>query len=141
MSTTHPPFIVSDQFGFILHQIAHRCDALFASAIHNGLTRPQVTTLATLLTNGPCSQNLLGRLVATDAATIKGIVQRLKQRGFVTTTADPADSRLRLISLTESGRATTEASIEILRGFPDIMLAALTLPERETLMSLMRRLV
>ena len=39
--------------------------------------------LAKLLEVGPCSQNHLGRLIYLDAATIKGVVDRLSARGFL----------------------------------------------------------
>ena len=49
-----------------------------------GLTQTQFAALAKLHEVGPCSQNQLGRLIYLDAATIKGVVDRLSARGFVT---------------------------------------------------------
>ena len=45
----------------------------------------QWAALAKLAEVGECSQNLLGRLVAMDVATIKGVVERLVRRGFAAT--------------------------------------------------------
>jgi DNA-binding MarR family transcriptional regulator len=53
-------------------------------------------------------QNQLGRRVATDSATITGIVNRLMQRGWVTSSAHAEDARLCLIELTDAGREVVE---------------------------------
>jgi DNA-binding MarR family transcriptional regulator len=49
------------------------------------------------------SQNHLGRLAAMDGATIKGVVDRLKQKKLLLTRSDPSDKRLSIISLTQDG--------------------------------------
>jgi MarR family protein len=45
--------------------------------------------------SGPRSQNQLGRLIYLDAATTKGAVDRLEDRGFVAVRADARDRRRR----------------------------------------------
>jgi len=59
--------------------------------------------LAKLYEVGPCSQNRLGRLTAMDAATIKGVIDRLTKRGFTEVRADLQDARL-LICLLYTSR-------------------------------------
>src|ERR1700685_364195 len=74
-------YILERQVGFILRQVSQRHAAIFAASIGDDLTPTQWATLAKLLERGPCSQNLLGRQTAMDAATIKGVVDRLSNGG------------------------------------------------------------
>ncbi len=60
--------------------------------------------MAKLAAEGTLSQNHLGRLVAMDAATTKGVVDRLLRKGFVETVPSPTDRRRLEISLTGAGR-------------------------------------
>ena len=57
---------------------------IFAAEMIEGLTPTQWAALAKLREVGDCSQNHLGRLTAMDAATIKGVIDRLTGRGFTT---------------------------------------------------------
>ena len=50
------------------------------------------------------SQNLLGRLVGMDKATMQGVVRRLKERRLVDSRPDPGDARRTLLSLTTDGQ-------------------------------------
>ena len=50
------------------------------------------------------SQNLLGRLVGMDKATMQGVVRRLKERQLVDSRPDPGDARRTLVSLTTEGQ-------------------------------------
>jgi hypothetical protein len=72
-----------------------RHTAIFTTRMVEGLTQTQFAALAKLAEAGPCSQNHLGRLIYLDAATIKGAVDRLGARGFLTALNDPNDRRRR----------------------------------------------
>ena len=89
------PYVLSEQVGFLLRVAMQRHTAIFMSRMIEGLTQTQFAALAKLLEAGPCSQNHLGRLIYLDAATIKGVVDRLLARGLVTTGHDPQDRRRR----------------------------------------------
>ena len=102
-----PPYSLSDQVGYNLRRANQRHVAIFARHVE-GLTPTQFATLARLFEQGGLSQNLLGRMTAMDSATIKGVVERLRAKGFVTSRADETDQRLRLVDLTEAGRAAFE---------------------------------
>jgi MarR family transcriptional regulator, lower aerobic nicotinate degradation pathway regulator len=94
---------LEEQVGYILRQAYQRHAAIFAERIPEQLTTTQFATLVRLDDVGPCSQNELGRLTAMDGATIKGVIDRLIQRGFIVATVDPEDGRLRMLALTSSG--------------------------------------
>ena len=48
-----------------------------------------------------------------DAATVKGVIDRLKARGLVELTKHEADKRRLLVSLTAEGRETVERLIPL----------------------------
>src|SRR5206468_11474424 len=75
-----PSYILDEQIGFILRQVWQRHSTIFARDIGINLTPTQWAALAKLAETGPCSQNLLGRLTSMDVATIKGVIDRLRQR-------------------------------------------------------------
>jgi MarR family transcriptional regulator, lower aerobic nicotinate degradation pathway regulator len=101
-------YILDDQVGFIMRQAQQRHTNIFASLMIEELTPTQWAVLAKLKECGPCSQNLLGRHTAMDAATIKGVIDRLTKRGITTTASDPADGRRLLVALTPEGIAIWE---------------------------------
>ena len=83
---------LQDQVGFILRRAHQRHVAIFASHIGD-LTPPQFAALAKLRDVGETSQNQLGVLIAMDAATVKGVIDRLKLRGFVDLGKHEGDKR------------------------------------------------
>jgi len=101
--------VLDEQVGFLLRVAMQRHTSIFTARMPEALTQTQFAALAKLCEVGPCSQNHLGRLIYLDAATIKGVVDRLGVRGFVTALADPTDRRRRAVALTERGRKVTEA--------------------------------
>jgi MarR family transcriptional regulator, lower aerobic nicotinate degradation pathway regulator len=92
------------QAGFLLRRATQRHLAIFAGLIPV-LTPTQFAALARLAELGPTSQNALGRATAMDAATIKGVIDRLRQRGLVASTRDPDDQRRIHVAATPAGLA------------------------------------
>ncbi len=101
-----------------------RHTSIFTSRMIEGLTQTQFAALAKLYEVGPCSQNYLGRLIYLDAATIKGVVDRLHLRGLVTALSDPKDRRRRAVALTDRGRRATEAAMQVAAGITAATLTA-----------------
>jgi len=132
-------YALDDQIGFILRKVGQRHTAIFAAAFPD-LTAPQWATLAKLYESGPTSQNQLGRLVALDAATIKGVVDRLGARGLTETAPDPADARRVVVTLTEAGRVEAERGFPIAAAVTAETLAPLSAEERSQLVRLLRML-
>jgi len=96
---------LDEQVGYLLRQASQRHAALFQSCIPHRLTPTQFAALIRLAETGPCSQNQLGRVTSMDVATIKGVVQRLRAKGFVSLSADPGDRRRTLVALTEKAES------------------------------------
>src|ERR1039458_7512759 len=75
-------YVLDDQVGFLLRVALQRHTSIFTTRMIEGMTQTQFAALAKLHEVGPCSQNHLGRLIYLDAATIKGVVDRLGARGL-----------------------------------------------------------
>jgi len=134
------PYTLDEQVGFLLRVAMQRHTSIFMSQMVARLTQTQFAALAKLLEAGPCSQNHLGRLIFLDAATIKGVVDRLKLRKFITTQADPGDRRRRAIALTEQGRAVTKQAIEIAGHITATTMVPLSAEEQRTIVRLLKKL-
>ena len=117
-----------------------RHTAIFTARMIEGLTQTQFAALAKLCEVGPCSQNHLGRLIYLDAATIKGVVDRLGARGFVTALNDPTDRRRRAVALTERGRLVTEAAQQVAAETTAATLKPLTAEEQRQVTRLLKKL-
>lgn len=101
-------------------------------AREHGLTLPQWRVLAELDRRDGISQKALADATDTDAMTISGILDRLEKRGLVDRTADPADSRAKLASLTSEGAALISKTRVMGRELLDHALEGLGPDERET---------
>jgi MarR family transcriptional regulator, lower aerobic nicotinate degradation pathway regulator len=135
------PYILDDQIGFILRQVSQRHAAIFAAGIgEQDVTATQWAVLAKLLERGPCSQNRLGRRTAMDAATIKGVVDRLGKRGLIETRPDPEDGRRLEVALSPAGQAPAERMVPNTLRITEETLAPLDEAERATLIAVLRRL-
>ena len=131
---------LDEQVGFILRQVVQRHAGIFAAGMENELTATQWAALAKLHERGPLSQNLLGRLIAMDAATVKGVIDRLSARGLTDTSPDPDDRRRHLVALTAEGRATVERLVPRAARITEATLAPLAPAERAGLLALLLRL-
>jgi MarR family transcriptional regulator, lower aerobic nicotinate degradation pathway regulator len=134
-------YVLDAQIGFVLRQVHQRHTTIFASLMTEGLTPTQWAALAKLKEIGPSSQNLLGRLTAMDAATIKGVIDRLTKRGLTRTRPDPVDGRRLLVTLTERGVALYERAKPIAARITEQTLNRLNERERAELVALLARLM
>lgn len=105
---------LDDQIGFKLRVANQKHLEIFAHEVPD-LTPRQFAVLAKLTEVGPLSQNHLGRQVAMDAATTKGVIERLLRKGYVRAEPSQSDRRRLEISLTPEGEATARSAIEVAR--------------------------
>ncbi len=139
-SETPAGYELDAQVGFLLRVAMQRHTSIFMSHMVDELTQTQFAVMAKLHEVGPSSQNHLGRLVYLDAATIKGVVDRLGLRGLVATGADPNDRRRRAVSLTEKGSRVVEAAIRVAADVTTKTLRPLTVDEQRTLTRLLKKI-
>ena len=73
----------------------------FAEAEESGLTGPQVTLIASLVSRGPMMLTELSRTLGMSHSTASGIVDRLASRGLLQRNADATDKRRTRIVVTD----------------------------------------
>lgn len=135
-----PDYALDDQIGYLLRRATQRHLAIFARLIPE-ITTMQFAVLARLYEMGAQSQNALGRETAMDAATIKGVVDRLARQDLVRTTPDPADRRRLTVDLTSQGRALFDRLAPLALEVSARTLAPLTEGEQAVLTRLLLRLI
>lgn len=134
-------YVLERQTGFVLRKVHQRASEIFFRVMAEfEVTPQQFSTLVKLDDVGEASQNQLGRLVAMDPATTRGVVDRLKQRRLVRVRPDPAHGRRRLVGLTGAGRALAAAMRERAHRVTAEILAPLSGPERQRLSQLLAKL-
>lgn len=138
-SETQDGYRLDEQVGFVLRKAHQRHVAIFASHIAD-MTPPQFAALAKLGEIGQASQNHLGSLIAMDAATVKGVIDRLKARGLVSLSRHASDRRRILVSLTSEGRAVLEQLLPAARLISKDTLSGLSPREAATFVRLLAKL-
>ncbi len=131
---------LDDQVGFVLRQVNQRHVAIFSHMIPE-LTPTQFATLARLVEVGQASQNELGRLTAMDAATIKGVVDRLRKRGLVTACPNPNDTRRINLTVSPEGLTLFNRLHSTALRISEKTLAPLQPHERSDFLNLIRKLM
>ena len=133
-------YILDDQVGYLLRLASQRHATIFQSLSVEALTPTQFSTLIRLSEQGKCSQNRLGRLAAMDVATIKGVADRLRQKGLIEAEPDPNDKRRTMIHLSQSGTALLERMRTVGHAITAETLNPLSAAEQRTLTRLLRKL-
>lgn len=133
-------YILDEQVGYLLRKAYQRNSLIFSELIPGGLTTTQFSVMYRLAEDGPMSQNLLGRSVAMDGATTKGVVDRLVGRGLLRTDPDPEDRRRYIVSLTEDGAALLHSAIDAAKEVSRTTLSPLKPSERRMFLRLLERL-
>jgi DNA-binding MarR family transcriptional regulator len=73
----------------------------YADAEAFGITGPQITVMACLVTRGPITLTELSRSLGMSHSTASGIVDRLETRGLVRRSEDATDRRRTAIAVTQ----------------------------------------
>lgn len=131
---------LEEQVGFYLRRASQRHAAIFAAQMTDELTPTQWAALVKLAEHQSVTQNLLGRETAMDAATIKGVVDRLMKRGFVATSPDPDDGRRMRVAITPVGLAAVQRGLDAAAAITAETLKPLDRAERRALLDLLRKL-
>ena len=134
-------YVMEDQVGFLMRVAMQRHTSIFTSRMVGDLTQTQFAALAKLLEVGTCSQNHLGRLIYLDAATIKGVVDRLRIRKLVTVHDNPKDRRRSMIALTRAGRRVAEEAVAVAHQITAETLAPLKRVEQRQVVRLLQKMI
>ena len=133
-------YALEAQVGFILRRASQRHKGIFTDLISSELTVTQFAAMAKLYELESCTQNLLGRHTALDAATIKGVVDRLTKRGLTHTWPDPTDARRFMVGLTDAGRELIQQAIPNAITITEHTMAPLSADEQDTFLRLLEKL-
>ncbi len=134
------PYVLEDQIGYVLRLASQRHAMIFQAHTIRNLTPTQFSALLRIHEQGKCSQNRLGRLAAMDVATIKGVVDRLREKGLTLAEPDPSDKRRTIISLSEAGQALVDEMIEAGRRITAETLRPLSGSEQRNLLKILKKI-
>ena len=134
-------YLLDDQVGHLLRKVNQRHTGIFSGLMHSDLTPTRFAAMAKLLEHGSLSQNELGRMTAMDIATIKGVVDRLRERQFIESRKDPADARRQLINLTRKGERLVRAAIPVALEVTAETVEPLTKTESKLLLKLLKKIM
>ena len=132
---------MEDQVGFLMRVAMQRHTSIFMSLMVHDLTQPQFAALAKLVEVGTCSQNHLGRLIYLDAATIKGVIDRLRMRKLVTIQLNPEDRRLSMVAATENGHRIANEAIKMAHRITRKTLTPLKPLEQRQIVRILKKMI
>lgn len=133
------PYRLEDQVGYKLRLANQRHLELFSRMMPD-VTPTQFALMAKLHETGPMSQNQLGRMIGLDAATTKGVVDRLKVKELIISKKSETDLRRLILSLTDKGTAFIERAVDTGAEISRATVANLTPREVDRLLSLLDKL-
>jgi len=102
-----------------------------------GVSVAQMRALVVLADNGPCSISELSVLTVIKQSTLSRALDAMEKADLIKRESPADDSRIRLISLSDAGRAAYEAAWPAMLGTRETMLSALSDDERKTLNQLL----
>ena len=123
----------------MLRQVSQRHIRIFSDQITD-LTPTQFAALAKLCEWRSISQNELGRQTSMDASTIKGVVDRLRKRGYLETQPDQRDHRRLILSPSAQGERVFADLVTVASDITAKTLEPLTKKEQDQFLRLLSKL-
>jgi len=125
-----------------IRAISHNPDAM--TAFHQvvqetGLPLAPLRALLVLPLDEPTPMRELAKRLGCDNSYVTSLVDALEQRGLATRQQHPTDRRIKVIALTDKGRALTKRA-QLADTTPPATFASLTPDEVTTLRDLLRKL-
>ena len=105
-----------------------------------GLEVAHYDVLANVARDEGLSQQVLARRLLVAKSNVSALLTVLERRALIVRAKDPADARLRLISLTPEGARLTQRAMEIHAVIVSAMLGVLSGSEAETIRQAMIRI-
>ena len=129
----------------LLSRLLSQTAALVSKSLSDVLARErahrhQFAALATLDAFGPSSQAELCRRTDIDRSDMTAVINALEAEGALTRGMDQDNRRQNIVSLTERGRARFDHLTMRIAAAQDRALAALSQPERQELLRLLKKL-
>lgn len=108
---------------------------------HLDMTSAQLQIMGRLALCEGANQAQLAGLLDMEPITVSRHVDRMEAAGFVERTPDPQDRRVKLLSLTDKGRALLPKMKKVARAIFDDAQEGLSEKEREMLLDCLERVV
>lgn len=127
---------------FMMKMITDRLSSLFAPRMSFALTAPQCRVLMYLEAcgGGPVSQRDLGRYLGVSHTTVKGLLQRLEEKGLVRTAHDDTDARVKNAYLTEKSEKMKKDMEQSLQALHEMLMQGISAKEQAGLSSLLSKM-
>ncbi|MDP9155670.1 MAG: MarR family winged helix-turn-helix transcriptional regulator [Pseudomonadota bacterium] len=142
--TSQPPspqYEVSEQIGHLLRKAYQRHLFIFGRSIDDPqLTAVQSAVLSASRKLGPSSMSDLGKATAIDAATVRGIIERLRARDLIELRTNRDDRRKVIVQLTQAGEELVEGVTPVARRISELTMSDLNDAERVAVLYLLRKL-
>ena len=136
------PVELADRLGWLLARAGQLVGAAVQEALaEHGLSPRELSVLAAAAAPQARPQLGLAIAVGVDKTTMVATVDALEARGLVRRETAPHDRRLRLVAVTDEGRAAAERAGAAAAAAEREVLAVLPEPDRERLVDLLRALV
>jgi DNA-binding MarR family transcriptional regulator len=104
------------------------------------LTPLQFAVLDSLRANGPQDQVTLGGAVALDRTTISLVIRKLEQRQLVRREKSAQDKRAKIVTITATGKALTDAALRAVQSAQQRIVAPLDDAESGLLLQLLAKM-
>lgn len=107
----YQPAELENHPGYFIRRLQQIAVAVFMEETQEfGVTPVQYGALSAVLRQPGVDQRTLARLIGFDTSTIGSVIDRLQARGFMVRSSHPTDRRVRLLSVTQEGRALLMAA-------------------------------
>ncbi|MBR2313822.1 MAG: winged helix-turn-helix transcriptional regulator [Akkermansia sp.] len=126
---------------FLMKMAVDRAEAIFTQYVGDlRLTAPQCRLLMYLESRGgePVSQRELEHYLGVSHTSVKGLLARLEQKGYVRTAFDCEDGRVKHAYLTEVFRRMQEEAQQAFLAFEEHLLTGISPAERAELSRLLQ---
>lgn len=126
-----------------MKMVTDRADAIFAQRVGTlRVTAPQCRLLMYLESRGGAgvSQRDIEQYLGVSHTTVKGLLQRLEEKGYVRTAFDSSDRRVKHAYLTPDFLQLNAQAKEAMRDFEEQLMRGFSAEETEQLRSMLERI-
>ncbi|ETX12110.1 MarR family transcriptional regulator [Marinomonas ushuaiensis DSM 15871] len=134
-------YVFTEQVGHLLRKAHQRHMMIFQEmSCEPNLTAPQFIALCTIQSMVSCSITDIVSATTVDQATMRGVIDRLKSKGWVYLSADLKDRRKVMISLSDAGSKLLDAMIPCAKSITEATMSGLNPAERVALIFLLKKM-
>ena len=126
--------------GFLLSQLGYAVNRRFRSELEELSLEPRHFGLMRSIEAANLSQQALGERLQIPASSVVALLDQLEAKGLVRRRLDPTDRRVRLVELSEAGRAVLERAMEIAIGIESTICLGYDWEQREALIADLQKL-